>query len=276
MLSYGGVALQVPSAEEGAWIEAQIPIRDAFGFMRPKVFDDPAFNPRTLFNWYLNRPFKLNCFVHPWSASRFGYAFVLADGNMHDAIAKLNPVGTALPFVMDDGVGNSKTTDLYQLPAISLSNIRAASPALPLYLLPLVDQRQRFWEVVPSAVSFTPYAAYPAPYPQQGTSVDVVEGTTTWADLYAAIAAALTITLTVDPVSSAFLFPGNGFTKQFQYLPLLLDWVASSCGQRIVRNLDGTFNAYSASTAQAIMIAQATPFLRKYAGASLDLGVVSA
>jgi hypothetical protein len=156
-----------------------------------------------------------------------------------------------------------------------LSNIIAASPALPLFLLPLCDERQRWWDCAPTPISFTPYAPYPAPYPQAGTSIDVVEGVTTWTDLYTAIAAALGITLTVDPVNDAYLFPGNGLTSHYQYLPLLLDLVASSCGQRIVRNLDGTFNAYNASTAQSLMIANANQF-RKYSGGALDLGVVQA
>jgi hypothetical protein len=254
-IKYGGVGLHVASAEVAAWIESQIPPREAFSFFRPRSFGNPNLNPRAHFAWVLNRPFRLNSLFMPWGASRWGYAFVLADDGMRAAIAAQNPTGTALPFCISDGVGNSVSTDMLQLPAVSLSNIIAASPALGLWLLPLADERLRFWEAT-------------AP-------ITVDEGTTTWTDLYEQIAEALLIDLTVDPVNSAYGFPGAGLGVSYDWLPLLLDWTAASCGQRIVRNMDGTFNARNASTAASLQIAQANQF-RKYAGGALQLGLVSA
>jgi hypothetical protein len=257
MISYGGVALHLPSPDEAAWIASQIPIEEAFGFFRPQCFsDDPAFNPRPLFNWFLSRPFKLNAFYNPWGASRWGYCFVLADLKMHDDILAQNAsTGNALRFCMDDAVGNVLNTDLFMLPPVPLAKINAI-PKLPLYLLPLVDERQRWWEK--SAV------------------IDVNEGTedwSEWTDLYDDLAAALGITLNVDPVAEAYLKPGDGFSKPYQHLPLLLDLCALSVGQRIVRDFDGEIYARNALSAQALMASQVNLY-DKYAGGTLDLGVV--
>lgn len=254
MLSYGGIPLQAPSAEEAGWISAQIPIESAFGFFRPKSLGDPDLNPRPLFNWFLNRPARINCLTHPWGASRFGYVLVLADDDMMDAIAKQNSAGNALRFTIDDNLGSVLNTDLFQLPAVPLSKINV-TPQLPLWLVPLVDLRYRFWE--------------------RTAAITITEGTTTWAQLYAQIGAALGVTIAVDPIPAAYLKPGAGLARSYQPLPLLADWVASCVGQRIVRRLDGSFVALNASTARSLQIAQANAN-RKYAGGSLSLGEVSA
>ncbi len=254
MLSLGGVHLRAPNAEDVAFIASRIPIHEAFGWMRPRWFGDQDLNPRIHFNWFLSRPLKLNCFFHPWGASRWGYAFVLADRKMYEAITAQNTAGQSLTFTMDDELGGIIHTQLYQLPAIPLSKINE-SPALPLYLLPLVDERHRWWE--------------------RAANITMVEGTTTWAQLYATIATAIGITLAVDPVDSAYLKPGSILAKQYQPLPLLLDWVAASVGQRVVRRLNSTFAAINPATAQALMISQANAY-KKYAGGSLNLGIVNA
>ena len=275
MISFGGVYTQVPSDQVVEFIESRIPLETAFGWFRPKSLGDQLLNPRSNFNWFLNRPFKINSFYMPWGASRWGYAFLLVDGKMSAAIDDQNSAGNSLPFTIDDGVGNSITTNLFALPSVPISQILNVSPQLPLYLLPLCDERQRWWEVLGAPVSFTPYPTYPDPDPAISTTLDVVEGTTTWIDLYDSLATALGIALTVDSISPYYVFPSQGIRRQYQYLPELLDLVAASVGQRIVRNLDGTYNAYNASTAKSLMIAQANSF-GKLAGGSINLGVVNA
>lgn len=257
MLSYGATHLHLPAPAEVALIASLIPLRDAFAFFRPRWQGDPSLDPRPHLNWFLNRPFKLNCFFHPWSASRWGYAFVLADAKMHKAITAQNETGGALMFKMDDDLGAAISTPLYMLPPVPLTKlkVKAGDPQLPLFLLPLVDERYRWWE--------------------RGGEIEVEEGTTTWEEVYEMIAAALGITLNVDPVHPDYLFPGEGLSKNFQPLPLLLDLVASSVGQRVVRTLDGNFHTRNASTGNSLQIAQANLY-RKYAGGSLALGVVDA
>lgn len=257
MISYGNVPLQVPSANESAWIESRIPIREAFAFFRPRWLADPLFDPRSLFNWIFSRPLKINCYFNPWGASRFSYVAVLADAKMHAAITAQNTSGTALPFVIDDGLGSSITTPLFMLPPVPLSKIITIppTPSLPLYLLILVDLRYYWWE---SAVK-----------------IEVEEGVSQWEDVYGDITDGLGITLNIDPIPTAYLLPSNGFTKNYQYLPLMLDCVAASVGQRIVRTLDGSFYARNALTASGLMIANANLY-KKYAGGSLALNVVEA
>jgi len=254
MISYGGVPLHLPSAQEAAWIASRIAPSEAFGFFRPKSFGNHALNPRPHFNWFLSRPMKLNAFYNPWGASRWGYAFVLADYKMLNAINAQNSDGAALPFKIDDGVGNSITTNLHMLTPVPLSKINAI-PSLPLFLLPLADERQRLWE--------------------RSAEIEIDEGATTWTSLFTAIATAMNITLTVDPISAAYLKPSNGLTVTCQHLPMLLDLAASSVGQRVVRALAGQYFSRSAASATALMASQANAH-RKYAGGSLELGIVNA
>jgi len=255
MISYGGIDLHQPSDAELERMASIIPVADAFNFFRPRHTGDALLNPRIHCNWFLSRPLKLNAFFNPWGVSRWGYAFVLADGDMLTAIQAQNSTGNALPFKMDDGLGSSITTQLFQLPAVPLAKIYTASPVLPLWLLPLVDERYRLWE--------------------RADTITVTEGSTTWLQLYASLATALSITLAVDPINAAYLTPSAAFSRSYQPLPMMLDWVAASVGQRIVRKLAGTYQALNPSTARALVIAQANLY-RKYAGGSLDLGVVDA
>lgn len=254
MISYGGIDLHLSSAEDAANIASLIPIQDAFQFPRPRWHGDAQLDPRPLFNWILSRRIKLNSYFNPWGASRWGYALVLANGKMRAKIAKLNSAGQPLAFKMDDDLGGSMSTYLYQLPAVPLTKV-ATSPQLPLHVLPLVDERYQWWE--------------------RAAQIEVVEGVTSWTDLYAQIATALGVTIAVDPVPAPYMMPGAALGRSYQPLPLLLDLVASSVGQRIVRRLDGSFAAINPATARALQIAQANAN-RKYAGGSLELGVLDA
>jgi hypothetical protein len=105
---------------------------------------------------------------------------------------------------------------------------------------------------------------------ERGANIAVNESVTTWQQLYASIANGLGITLSVDPIASAYLWPSSGFTKSDEYLPMILDWVAASVGQRIVRTLDGNFHARNYTTAQALVNSQMSLY-RMYAGGALDL-----
>lgn len=253
MLSYGSIPLQIPAASEAAFITSKIPIHEAFGFFRPRSFANARLNPRPHFGWFLSRPVKLNSFYHPWGASRFGYAFVLADGKMLPAISEQNSGGETLPFKIDDCLGNSIETDLFMLPPVPLSKIMGAVPQLPLWLLPLVDERYFWWN--------------------RSANITVTEGTTTWANLHSQIATGLGVSISVDPISADYVFPGAGLAAKYEYLPLLLDWTASSVGQRIVRRLDGSIAAINPTTATALMAGQVNAY-KKYAGGTLGLGVV--
>lgn len=252
MLSYAGVPLVEPSAELAGWISARIPAERAFGFFRPARLSRAALDPRAHFAWFLNRPVEVGTFVNPWGAARWGYCFALADGAMYQALASAS--GTAQPLTISDGVASSVTTNLHLLPAVPLAQI-AAAPALPLYLLPLVDARYFWWE--------------------RAAKIEVEEGVTTWAELYAALATALNIALTCDPVSSDYLKPAHCLGAPYDYLPMLLDWVAASVGQRIARGLDGNVYARNAFTGQALALAQKDLYAR-VAGGQYDFSSLPA
>lgn len=260
MISYGGVDLQIPSLDEATWIDGQIPPQDVFSFWHPRNISTIApLNPRIHFAWWLQRPFKVNCYWCPWGASRWSYAFCLADENMLDDISnqnKLNPGyenGKELDFVIDDDLGNTITTPLFMLPPVPLSKFMNTTPRLSLWLLPLVDQRYFWWE--------------------RAASIVVVEGVTTWSQLYGQIAAGLNVGFVPDPIASAYLKPSAAFTSKYDHLPPLLDWAATSCGQRIVRRLDDSIAAINSTTSLTLMMSQVNQN-RKYAGGTIDLGIV--
>lgn len=250
MLSYGGVALQIAGDVEALFVANRIPVSEAFTFYRPRAFRDPIRNPRITFSWFLQQTIRLNTLTQPWGASRFGHVFVLADARMLAAIQAQNGAGQSLIFTMDDSLGGAVSTPMFQLPAVPLAKILGIAPQLPLWLMPLVDSRYRWWE--------------------RAASITVDEGTTTWTDLFASIASALGTAIIVEPVASAYLKPGAGLASEYEYLPILLDICASSVGQRIVRRLNDSIASINPSTATALQLAQANAN-RKYAGGSLAL-----
>lgn len=250
MLSYGDVWLLEPTAAEAA-VAAQITAREAFQFYRWRRLSDFETNPSDTLSWFFERQLKIGYLNNPWGASRWGYGHFLVDDEMLSAIRDQVYSGGGyhpLRFVMDDDVGTTIVTNLFMLPAVPLKKIDLKH--LNLYLITLVDDRF-FWY-------------------ERGADIEVDEGTTTWNDVYTAIADGLGITLTVDPISADYLKPSHCLTKKYQYLPMLLDLVASSVGQRIVRTLDGKFYARNATTAKSIVLSQEFLY-RKYAGGQVDL-----
>lgn len=253
MISYGGIYLPDPASSEAA-IAARMPPSEAFGFYRWPSLGDADMDPRNSLDWFLDRGVRVGSFFNPWGASRWGYAHVIVDEPILGQIRTLAYSGPSkykpLAFVMDDSVGKSMTTNLWMLPAVPLQAIDAN---FNLYLMTLVDDRF-FWY-------------------ERGTSISITEKTTTWAGLYSQIGTALGVTIIAETVSADYLYPGVGFAKAYDYLPLLLDWVASSVGQRIVRTLDGKIYARSATTAKSLMVSQGVLY-KKISGGSLDLGVL--
>jgi hypothetical protein len=257
MISYGGIYLREATPQLASWLMKAMPPQEAFGFYRPRWLGDPSLNPRAHFNWFLSRPVKVNSFFNPWGASRWGTGYFLVDA---DALADIRALAyasdgyVALPLVMDDDDDRVLTTDLFMLPAVPLTMapLSATDVATKLYLLTLVDERFFWWE--------------------RAATISVTEETTTWVQMYSAIATALDVTITTDSISANYLYPSVGLAKKYQHLPLLLDWVAASVGQRIVRTLAGAIVARSATAAAALAAAQVDEYV-KLAGGSLDLGV---
>ena len=189
------------------------------------------------------RPVRINSLWWPTQAKRFAVANLLvsearlqqissvvyAGGGYQTATLEIKQTqrlpGGDLAFPADVQVGSTTlhSTQMWGLCQRCLARCSSSSTprGQPLWLLTLADDRYWWW------------------YRDSGT-IAVDGKTTTWYDLYESIADALKVTITQDDVPDAYLKPPAAFPSYYEPSPLLLDWVAFSVGQRVVRQLDGT------------------------------------
>jgi len=165
----------------------------------------------------------------PRDASRFavGHFFATAD-QVRRIRAVVQASSTLAPA--DLVLGESVTIPMYMLPA---RPITYGNPDLAMHLLTLVDERFFWWF--------------------RAANITVSEGVTTWGDLYSQLESGLSTLLYLDPISSSYVNPPGELNSSYEPLPVLLDAVAQSCGQRIVRGYDGTVRAMSASSSRDIL-----------------------
>lgn len=172
------------------------------------------------FNWPCN------------TAARFATLHALIDtaGLARVRAAVYNPYRAGVLVIDDDTF--MVQTKMWMLPPrpVTQTNPGNNEP----WLITLVDERYFWW--------------------QRAASLVVTSGVTTWANLYAAIAAGLGITLAPDAIPAAYLMPPAGFSSSYEYLPPLLDAVACNVGQRVVRGLDGTVRAMNAQSSRAVIL----------------------
>lgn len=221
MLSYAGQGLVQLSSKQWEQILARLPLVWAEQAHRslPILRGTPTTGRPGL---WPPVPFTPNVLYWPTGASRWACGWFAVDESGATA-ARLGATGADL--IITDGI-QSITTTMYPLPLIPLH--RVTTDTLGLYLLPLVDERYFWWG-------------------KHGT-ITVTEGTTTWAGLYGEIATALDILLTVDTVASEHLLPSSLHSQKRGPLPPLLDRVAFSCGQKVVRGLNGSVATMNAQT----------------------------
>lgn len=196
------------------------------------------------------RPARIDTLWWPWGASRFAQAhFVVTEEQLEAirAVVVVDGESVTGELNINDG-GTSTIAQMWMLPAWPLSTAVANAG---MYLLTLVDDRYWWW----------------------GTPVQfhVTEGGTSWEEVYEEIADDLGITIVVDPIDSAYGTPVADYSTAYRPAPNVLDAVAFSVGQRIVRDLDGTVTAMNASTALASVTAQLASVNPKYAGGPLAL-----
>jgi hypothetical protein len=258
MMSFAGIPL--PDAVDsivGPWIEANIEPAKVFEtaqFFWPKsITGAPLFDSTP----WPQRPIVINSFYWPRDASRFARVhFAINEPKLNQIRQAVEPSGTPsrATFIFDDG-NNKVMTDLWLLPALPLQTcfpqaIAGQQAAGNLYLLTMVDDRYWWWDSVL----------------QYG-----VDGLTTkWTDIYDAVSGAIGASITADPIPSAYGIPPVDYSIVDRPVPLYLDAVAFSVGQRIVRDYDGTVKAQNWSTASTSSMAQAMLY-RKYAGGKLAL-----
>lgn len=233
-ITYAGVNLDPPTAEEADFIASTIPPWDIYcPLADAKSWPGKNRTAWPFAAWCPLPPVRPGRLHWPWGASRFAFANFLADDTQLAAIrAKVYGAGgttyTSQTLILDDSrTGKKISPKLYMLPPRPLAQIAGKNG---LYLLPLVDPRYFWWEVAASVV--------------------VTAGTTTWAGLISSIATALGVTITADSISANYLKPPADLTARYEYLPLLLDAVLACIGHRFVAKLDGTFVTQAPLTAK--------------------------
>lgn len=225
MILYAGVGLGWQTQELCSWLASTIDPTELWtwsvrSFPGARLTGFPFRQP------HVPRRIELANLFWPTSASRFSHVHFLADQSQLDAIrAYVYSAGApnnyqAAPLIMDDGT-NAIATNMWMLPPRPLAGVTD----LPLHLLTLVDERFFWWF--------------------RTSTLSVLGGVTTWDSLIADIAAALGITLTVDTLDAAYLYPDPVFTLRDEPLPVLLDAACYCVGRRFVRQLDGTCRLWS-------------------------------
>ncbi len=251
MFSYAGIDLGDPDGTEvGAWISDNIRPQQLY----PLAYQSwPAFwknGPVMNITPEIPRPVKISSLFWPVSASRFAQGNFVVTTAMLDkirAVAYHRGSARACEFTFDDGE-NSLNTELWTLPAIPLQQ---ALPGSDFHLLTLVDDRYYWWG--------------------QSVNLSVLEGATTWESLYEAIGDELGIEIDINPVSIDYGLPSAAYVTGSRPLPLILDAIAFSVGQRIVRGLDGSITAQNATTALSLVAANLVAAPTAYAGGEFDL-----
>jgi len=271
VISYAGVKLVCPTAQAVAVIEARLTLRDVCEFER-LLWPGKNRLGWTFPGQLAQRPVRLGQLWWPTGAARFAVGHWLAGDAELAAIRQkvyggyslsTNPGAStgggsylAQPLILSTevpGGGNSLSTNPGTPPAIStLLWLLPPKPLLSLgldastgignerlYLLTLVDDRYFWWL-------------------KNTGDVTITAGVTTWTDLYNSCNTALEITVQVDAINAAYLYPSPVLAAKYEAAPLLLDAVAYNCGQRIVRGLDGTVRAMSPTAAAALQATNAT------------------
>lgn len=233
-LSYGGITLAL-STEELDSLHAQYMQRD-----RIQEFEglfSPPYNLGHLpFNYVTPPTVKdLGRLYWPRSASRFAFGHFVVSDRILEQIRPLAYAGgtlVSLTLNIDDESHAAISTSMYLLPPRPISQISV--PGVPggnLWMMTLVDDRYFWW--------------------YRSGSIIVNEGVTTWNLLYEEIASALGISLTIDTVDPSYQMPTRRMRSLNQPLPVLLDAVAMSVGQQVIRKFNGTVETQNYDTAKA-------------------------
>lgn len=197
-------------------------------------------------------PARLGVLYWPQGASRFAWGLYLAGEEQLARIREYVLAPQSGPrqaeLVLDDG-RHSVTAPLWMLPSRPLEKVEGLPGA---HLIALADDR--FW------------------WRARAASVQVTSGQgATWADLYAAIGTALGVTIYADDVDAAYGTPDESWWCNYEGLPELLDAVAAAVGHRVVRELDGTVRALSASSSLTRLRANQGAATARLSGGRLSL-----
>lgn len=232
LCSYAGVTIPVTPPETEGWWDAVHP-RDLF-----KEWSGWNFAGFDLQNlptpaWPEAPRFQVGVLSWPTGAVRPAWFHFACKQATLDAIraAVSDPVTPQDLTLFDGRPGKTVTAKLYMLPPRPVAQFAIPWPgrADDLWLVTLTDVRFFF----------------------QWRRSNVVSRPSSWASLYANLAADLGVTLTPEAVHSAYGVPSRKWIGYDRPAAAVLDAVAETVGQRVVANLDGTFKTVSATTAKA-------------------------
>lgn len=287
-LTFGDVALILPTAQLLDWIERNIDPSEVHSFgsrtwpgpgLLDVAFPASARMPRDV---------KINRLRWPTGASRWSTFFGLADA---ESYAKIRDAAngddglstTPLPLKMASSEADDAETvetEMILLKGVPLTQLLAEGDFSPsnLYLLTLVDARYNWGEV---------------PAPDFGIKIPDTTPTT-WKDCYDALAGALGIALDFGPtpepedpppsdeppppppepedaVDPAYLYPDVTLNAPGESAAILLDALAWNTGKKVVRKLDGTVHVMGFDRSLATRKADddAFPLRRLRAGGDL-------
>ncbi len=235
MLSYGDVSLIVPDAEISDWIAKNQNPADVMAWLYPSWPGSCLTNITYPTGFYPNREICVNRLYWYTGASRWAYGFFLCSTDdlepIMDAAFTTTRTGPSTPLDLVMDLTEKITTSMYLLPPMPLSGVRAVNG---MYLLPLVDVRFFWWQF--------PCPAFNIPTPNT---------TVAWTDLYSAISSTLSDSIAVDSIPSAYLKPSPILNQHYEAVPIVLDAIATNCGQKIVRSYAGVVRAMNVTNGAA-------------------------
>lgn len=178
---------------------------------------------------------KLSTLYWPTGASRWARAYYLAATEQVDELIVQAAGNTALPLAISDGA-NSIETQMFLLPPRRITAFDPAPPMQALWLLPLVDVRY-YWQLR-STAQF-----------RYGDNKEFK----TWGDIFQLFSSQLGVNVAQDDTSAYNIPDPDELTRSYENMAVLLDAIAHSLGQRILRQLDGTVTSTSWKTSDGTL-----------------------
>lgn len=259
-LSYAGFSLLLPDREGklAGFLDRNLPLMDMRLFCEPiaKVScrtqargDHPNFRRcLPVPNYPDPPPMRINTLYWPTGAARWSCGLFLATTSIKDKI--LNVTGTTneqAPLVMVDKDRFGLQAQMHLLAPRPLSAVVAGGSGEELWILPLVDERY-YWQMM------------------DANDLEVTNETT-WNDLLEDLVLRIGRTSLVGPASatptafgrdtilSGYLRPDRvEFNRPYENVALLLDAIAHSVGQRVVRAVDGSAAMVNTTRSQSIIV----------------------
>ncbi len=268
MFSYAGIALSDPfntgrpiGKDDDAkgecrrvadWIERNIRPEEIFPFAAHAWTGTLTNSPLLQITPERPRPIKVGSLWWPRGAMRFARAHYVVSESQLEQIRKnvQQPRGTLQNAILSlaDGA-RTLNIPMSMVPAWPLAQAVAGAH---MWMLTLVDDR--YW------------------WQPDVCEIAVQAGVTTWNDIYTQLGNELGITINADPIAAAYGMPPENYAAEYQPTTMVMDAVAWSVGQRIVRDaVTGTVSAQNATTAIASVTAQLATVYPPYAGGALRL-----